>query len=469
LSEVYALIPAAGRGARFGSSDNKVFAPLLGRPLLGWTIQAFANCDAIHKIVLIGSASDLPRLREIGTQYGGGKLHTVVEGGADRQSSVRLGLAACSQAEYIVVHDGARPCVTPELITASIDAVRESDAVTVALPLTDTLNRFSINSSDHLYVEEPIQRDNTCAIQTPQAFRTTFLQQAHDSALGNNLTVTDDASVIRAIGGQVRIVPGSPENLKVTRPGDIALAEAILLRRHTPPPFPCCASATDLPSEGEGAFASEEIRASPKPEADVSPSDPVSAEDKITPVQNAPSPSEGRSVALAQQGKGGGVPLPFRIGYGYDVHPFADGRPMYLGGVHFPEADRGLLGHSDADALLHAVCDALLGAAGLGDIGKHFPPSDNRHKDRRSTEFLREVGQSIHTAGWQVGNMDVMVLAETPRVGPRVEEIRITIAEILGISPEQISIKATTNEGMGFVGRGEGIAVHATALLMALR
>jgi 2-C-methyl-D-erythritol 2,4-cyclodiphosphate synthase len=142
---------------------------------------------------------------------------------------------------------------------------------------------------------------------------------------------------------------------------------------------------------------------------------------------------------------------------------------MYLGGVHFPEADRGLAGHSDADALLHAVCDALLGAAGLGDIGTHFPPSDNRHRDRRSTEFLQEVGQAIANAGWQVGNMDVMVLAETPRLGPRVEQIRQVISQILGITPEQISIKATTNEGLGFIGRGEGIAVHATALLMAVR
>ena len=180
----------------------------------------------------------------------------------------------------------------------------------------------------------------------------------------------------------------------------------------------------------------------------------------MDPAANAPSLSK-------ERGKGGGVLLPFRIGYGYDVHPFATGRPMYLGGVHFPEAERGLAGHSDADALLHAVCDALLGAAGLGDIGKHFPPSDNRHKDRRSTEFLQEVGDAIANAGWQVGNMDVMVLAETPRVGPHVEEIKQVIAQTLGISPTQISIKATTNEGLGFIGRGEGIAVHATALLMA--
>lgn len=397
MRQVCALIPAAGRGVRFGSNENKIFAPLLGRPLLGWTLQAFADCSAITSIVLIGSKEDLPRLREIGEQYGGGKLYAVVEGGDDRQTSVRRGLDACpDDAEFVAVHDAARPCVTTRLIQAAVATAFESDAVTVALPLTDTLNRFAVDRSAHLFIEGPLERKSTCAIQTPQVFRTALLRQEHRKAFSDNITVTDDASVIRSRGQRVRMVLGSPENIKVTRPEDIALAEAILMRRHTPP-------------------------------------------------------------------------VPFRIGYGYDVHPFATGRPLYLGGVYFPEAERGLQGHSDADALLHAVCDALLGAAGLGDIGKHFPPSDIRHKDRRSTEFLREVGEAIAGAGWQVGNMDVMVLAETPRVGPRVEEIKEVIAQILGILPTQISIKATTSEGLGFIGRGEGIAVHATALLMASR
>ena len=454
MSGTYALIPAAGHGARFGSSENKVFTPLLGRPLLAWTLQAFRDCDAIDRIVLIGSENDLPRLREIGEQYGGGKLAAVVLGGADRQSSVRLGLAVCGDSTYVAVHDGARPCVTPGLITAAVSAARESHAVTVALPLTDTLNRWSTEQDGHLYIGEPLRREETCAIQTPQVFLTELLRERHEDAFRSHRTVTDDAGLVRSPDQPVRIVLGSPENLKVTRPEDLALAEAIL-RNRTPPPFP-------LPSEGEGAFVAESILALPNPAASGDASAPVPDSHAITPVPNAPSPSEGR-------GKGGGVSLPFRIGYGYDVHPFATGRPMYLGGVFFPEAERGLAGHSDADALLHAVCDALLGAAGLGDIGKHFPPSDNRHKDRRSTEFLHEVGSAIAQAGWQVGNMDVMVLAETPRVGPRVEEIKQVIAETLGIQPFQISIKATTNEGMGFVGRSEGIAVHATALLMANR
>jgi 2-C-methyl-D-erythritol 2,4-cyclodiphosphate synthase len=116
--------------------------------------------------------------------------------------------------------------------------------------------------------------------------------------------------------------------------------------------------------------------------------------------------------------------------------------------------------------ILHAVCDALLGAAGLGDIGRLFPPTEEAHRDRRSTEFLREVQSRIAADGWQVANVDITVLAETPKIGPKADEMRRAIAAELAISPEQVGIKATTNEGLGFIGRGEGIAAHATALLL---
>jgi 2-C-methyl-D-erythritol 4-phosphate cytidylyltransferase/2-C-methyl-D-erythritol 2,4-cyclodiphosphate synthase len=159
-------------------------------------------------------------------------------------------------------------------------------------------------------------------------------------------------------------------------------------------------------------------------------------------------------------------PLPtLRVGHGYDVHPFSEGRKLFLGGVEFPEAPRGLLGHSDADVLLHALCDALLGAAGMGDIGALFPDNDPAHKDRPSVEFLRAVRGHLDGAGFRVGNVDMTVLAETPRVGPRAGEIKACVAGALGVAPDQVGLKATTNEGMGFVGRGEGIAAYATALI----
>lgn len=155
----------------------------------------------------------------------------------------------------------------------------------------------------------------------------------------------------------------------------------------------------------------------------------------------------------------------FRIGHGYDVHAFEVGRPLWLGGVHFPDSPLGLAGHSDADVLLHALCDALLGAAGLADIGKFFPPSDQRHKDRPSIEFVGEVRDLLLERGWRVGNIDVTVIAEFPKIGPRADEMKAVIAQALQIAPEAIGIKATTNESMGFVGRGEGVCAHAVALI----
>ncbi|HEV2150681.1 MAG TPA: 2-C-methyl-D-erythritol 2,4-cyclodiphosphate synthase [Longimicrobiaceae bacterium] len=153
-----------------------------------------------------------------------------------------------------------------------------------------------------------------------------------------------------------------------------------------------------------------------------------------------------------------------RIGHGYDSHRFAEGRRLILGGVEIPH-DRGLAGHSDADAVTHAVTDALLGASGLGDIGRHFPPSDPRWKDADSMQLLGRVVRLLEGRNYQPVNVDVTVVAEAPRVGPHADAMRERLAAVLGISPEHVSVKGKTNEGMGWIGRGEGIAVFAVALL----
>ncbi|MBX3730251.1 MAG: 2-C-methyl-D-erythritol 2,4-cyclodiphosphate synthase [Candidatus Sumerlaeia bacterium] len=153
-----------------------------------------------------------------------------------------------------------------------------------------------------------------------------------------------------------------------------------------------------------------------------------------------------------------------RVGQGYDVHRFAEGRRLVLGGVEIAHP-RGLDGHSDADVLLHAIMDALLGAAGLPDIGHLFPNRDERWRGADSRDLLREVMRRVADEGWIVVNVDATVIAEEPRIGPHVTAMRANIAADLGIEPTRVGIKATTNEGMGFVGRGEGIATLATALL----
>ena len=153
-----------------------------------------------------------------------------------------------------------------------------------------------------------------------------------------------------------------------------------------------------------------------------------------------------------------------RIGQGYDSHRFSEGRRLVLGGVEIP-SDRGLAGHSDADAVAHAVTDALLGAAGLGDIGRHFPPTDEEWKDADSMSLLAKVVHLLEGENYQVVNVDVTVVAEQPRIGPHAEAMRARLGEVLGIAPAYVSVKGKTNEGMGWIGRGEGIAAFAVALI----
>lgn len=157
--------------------------------------------------------------------------------------------------------------------------------------------------------------------------------------------------------------------------------------------------------------------------------------------------------------------MTLRIGLGYDAHKFIAGRPLRLGGITIPY-DRGLQGHSDADALLHAICDALLGAASMGDIGVLFPPSDPAYKNIDSRELLHAVKHRLDEAGWQIINIDTTIIAQVPKLSPYYDAMREAIASVLHISPDCVGLKATTPEGMGALGRAEGIAAYAVALLM---
>ena len=153
-----------------------------------------------------------------------------------------------------------------------------------------------------------------------------------------------------------------------------------------------------------------------------------------------------------------------RNGIGYDIHPLAQGRPLILGGVRI-EHTAGLEGHSDGDVLCHALIDALLGAAALGDIGKHFPPGDERYRDARSLDLLREAVALVANAGYAIVNVDATVIAESPRLSPYIDDIRASVAGALAIDAGSVSVKATTADGLGALGRGEGIAALAIALL----
>jgi 2-C-methyl-D-erythritol 2,4-cyclodiphosphate synthase len=335
-------------------------------------------------------------------------LYRVVPGGATRQESVGSGLAALpEECEIVLVHDAARPAVSASLIARIIQATRACGAAVPGLPLHDTLKRAGPDGR----IETTVARTGVWAVQTPQGARRADLLAAYEKLGAQIAQATDEASVLEMAGYPVYIIEGEESNLKVTRPGDLERAERIL------------GGAMEYRS-GAAVDPAHRTAASP------------------------PHPSRTQ----------------YRTGFGYDVHAFAEGRPLWLGGVRIPHP-RGLAGHSDADVLLHAVCDALLGAAAMGDIGVLFPDTDAAHRDRRSVEFLEEVARRLDAAGWRIENIDVSLLAEEPRIGRFRSEMIAAITAGLHIAPEQVNIKATTSERMGFVGRREGIACWAIATI----
>ncbi len=392
MSAKYALIPAAGRAARFSSGgDNKIFALLGGRAILTRTAEAFAAHPQIDGIVVVAGPSEVSRCRE--ALVGVDKVLAVVAGGQTRQESVAIGLFTLGgdPDDLILVHDAARPLVTAAIIDRCLEGARQFGNAVAALPVTDTLKA----ADDALIVQRTVDREGLWAMQTPQAFHLSTLFEAHGAARTLGWLGTDEAALVEQFTEEpVHLVLGGPANIKITRPEDLPLAEALWQSR------------------------------------DASP--------MIQP----------------------------RIGFGYDIHPLVEGRKLFLGGVEIP-SPRGLDGHSDADVLLHALCDALLGAAGLPDIGHLFPNTDPAYKGASSLTLLAEVVRRVHEVGYAVGNADMTLIAEAPKIAPHVAEMRAVIANTLRVEPSQVGIKATTNEGLGSLGRGEGIAAHAVALLIS--
>ena len=371
-----------------GSDEPKQFANLAGRPVLARALAAFEVATSIDRIVIVGHVDWIGRCREVAGQAGVEKPVEIVPGGAERQDSVAEGLkAAGPDADVVAIHDAARPLVRPSEIDAVVAAARESGAAVLGQPVTDT-----IKEADGDFVQRTLDRSRLRSVQTPQAFRTELIRQAHAEALRTGYLGTDDTVLVERIGHPVRVVPGSRDNLKITTPEDLEVAEEFLMRRQESP---------------------------------------------------------GRSL---------------RVGQGYDAHRLAEGRRLVLGGVDVP-FDLGLMGHSDADVLSHAIVDAVLGGLAAGDIGTHFPDIDPEHKDVSSLVFLERVSEMVGEAGGEIVNVDATVLAQRPKLAPFIPEMRSNIAAALGISVERVSVKATTTEEMGAVGRGEGIEAQAMVLL----
>lgn len=380
MTTVSALIPAAGRGERFGNGTGKIFFPVAGRPLLAHTLSAFQACEDVTEIILVVREPDMALAEEMRQIVP--KLATVVEGGDERTESVRRGLRHAG-GDIVAIHDGARPLVTPEIISRTVATAVSHGAAVAAVPMIDTVKEAGEND----IVVRTLDRSRLWQIQTPQTFRADLLRRAYESAEAEGITATDDAALVERLGVPVKLVMGSYENIKVTRPEDLAVVEARLAPR-----------------------------------------------------------------------------FETRVGHGIDYHRVSPERWLVLGGVEFP-GEAGLVGHSDADVILHAICDALLGAAALGDIGRHFPDTDPNLKDISSLVLLANVMRLLGEQGWQVVNVDATLIADRPKIASRAPEMVEKIARVLEIDPSAVNVKATTTEGTGEVGSGSAMICHAVACI----
>ena len=380
----WAVIVAAGRGARSGLRQNKVFFEIAGRSVLSRCLDAFAASGLVEGVALVISEADRAAYDDLVRREGACPLVKAVTcGGETRRDSVYNGLKALpADADVVAVHDAARPFVSREIIAATIESARRYGSGVISTPVVDTIKQIMPDGA----VTTP-DRSTLRAVQTPQTFDAQKLIAAHERARAEGLRVTDDAMLFEHYYGDLRLVtaPGAERNRKLTTKEDFDA-----LNR-----------------------------------------------------QSAPA---------------------VRVGQGYDAHRLKEGRKLILCGVEVAH-DRGLDGHSDADVAVHALMDALLGALALGDIGRHFPDSDPAYKGISSMKLLGHVMGLVRQSGWRVGNADVTIVAQKPKLAAYIPRKRENLASAMDIPLECVNVKATTTERMGFEGEELGISAQAACLL----
>lgn len=382
------IVVAAGRSSRMDGVD-KLASEVGGRPLLGWTLAALASAPEIDRLVIVTSTE---RREEVATAaWLPAKVVDVVGGGGRRQESVHAGFVAfdrlgADEQAPVLIHDGARPLVRPELIGAVATAAARHGAAIPILPLTETLKRV-----DGDRIHGTVDRGSLGTAQTPQGVRRALLREAYRRYPADSPdTWTDEASLLEACGVAVHVVPGDPGNLKVTVPADLRRATMALLG------------------------------------------------DRLV-----------------------------RTGIGHDSHPFGPAMPLVLGGVEIVGAPR-LYGHSDGDVALHAVADALLGAAGLGDLGRLFPSDARTPSGVASGSLLREVRRQLVAQGWRPCTVDLTITAARPRLGAHLEAMRNAIAALLEVNGHDVNVKASSGNLGGPEGAGRSISALAIATVEAV-
>ena len=364
---------------------DKLLIPLCGKSVIAHTVCAFKETGFFDEIIII-SGNNGEAFREEMKKHSLSDNISIIKGGATRGESSLIGITA-ARGDYVVIHDGARPLVTKEIIERTLSACIRSGGAAAGVKSKDTIKTVS----DEKIILSTVDREKAVLIQTPQAFLRAGIKEAYEK-FGTN--ETDDCALMEKMGVKVEVVDGSYENIKLTTKEDILTAQGILKSRNM-----------------------------------------------------------------------GGVDTRMRIGTGFDTHRLVEERSLIIGGVNIPY-EKGLLGHSDADVLIHAVIDALFGAAALGDIGTHFPDTDEKYKGASSILLLEEAASLVREKGYEIGNIDTTIIAQTPKMAPYTDIMRENLACAMGIDKENVSVKAKSNENMGFTGRGEGIEARAVALLI---
>ncbi len=394
------VVVAAGSGTRLEHPRRKAFARVGERSILEHSLDSIFAMSRPARVVVVAPSDELEEAAELCSRSAGaaGSYLTVVPGGATRQASVAAGLAGLDPSIDFVLVHDAARAFTP---TEQFDRVIDAVVATRAgiVPVLPVTD--TIKHADAAgRVLGTLDRSALVAVQTPQGFPREQLDAAYAAATED---FTDDAAVFAANGGTVTTVAGDVLAFKITTPWDLRRAEAVAGER----------AATRASAAARGAMQSAQMS------------------------------------------------LDVRTGVGVDVHAVDPGSPLWLGGVHWP-GEHGLSGHSDGDALCHAICDALLSASGLGDIGGLFGTSDPRFAGAHGDVFVRETVARVTDAGFSIGNVAVQVVAKHPKLGPRRSELERILSGFVGAP---VSVSATTTDGLGFTGRGDGVAVIATALV----
>jgi 2-C-methyl-D-erythritol 4-phosphate cytidylyltransferase/2-C-methyl-D-erythritol 2,4-cyclodiphosphate synthase len=376
------IVVAAGSGTRLGADRPKAFVDLAGRTVLERSLSSVFGMQREAQIVVVAPTDLVPEAQAIAERAAGAAVQaiSVVAGGATRQQSVGLGLAALGASVRIVlVHDAARALAPAAVFDAVVAAVAQTaSGIVPGVAVQDTVKRVD----DDETVVETVDRSELRSVQTPQGFPRAALDAAYAGATTEH---TDDAALFAAAGHTVSVIDGDQASFKITTPWDLRRAEGLLAAMFGPT----------------------------------------------------------------------GV----RTGIGTDVHAYDDSAELWLAGLHWP-GERGLSGHSDGDPVSHAITDALLSAAGLGDIGTVFGTSDPRFAGAHGGVFLAATRSRLQEEGFVIGNVAVQIIGNSPRFSPRREEAEALLTGILGAP---VNVSATTTDGLGFPGRGEGVCAIATA------